>query len=143
MTAMKVSKSLERVGDESVSISKRALKIANAVPLKDYFKIPEMAQRTKEILQESTEVFLSLDEEKALKIPSKDKAIDDLNRDNFVAIEAFLKNHAECMVSGMELLFISKSLERIADHAVNISSAVIFLIDAEDIRHTAKTNRSN
>ena len=142
MTAMKVSKSLERVGDEAISIAKRAKKIAETLPLNNLFGIAEMAKLTQGLLEESNQAFLSLDKEKAAKIPAKDKAIDQINRENFFAIEEFLKTQPECIVSGMELLFISKSLERIADHAVNIASAVVFMVDAEDVRHTEQTNRS-
>ena len=142
MTAMKVSKSLERVGDEAISIAKRAKKIGETMPLNNLFGIPDMATLTRDLLEESNEVFLSLEKEMASKIPAKDKVIDQLNRDNFFAIEEFLRSKPASIISGMELLFISKSLERIADHAVNISSAVVFMVDAEDVRHTEQTSRS-
>ena len=142
MTAMKVSKSLERVGDEAISIAKRAKKIGETMPLNNLFGIPEMATLTRDLLEESNEAFLSLEKERASKIPAKDKVIDQLNRDNFFAIEEFLRSKPASIISGMELLFISKSLERIADHAVNISSAVVFMVDAEDVRHTEQTSRS-
>ena len=91
MTAMKVSKSLERVGDEAISIAKRAKKIAETLPLNNLFGIAEMAKLTQGLLEESNQAFLSLDKEKAAKIPAKDKAIDQINRENFFAIEEFLK----------------------------------------------------
>jgi phosphate transport system protein len=134
---MKAAHDLERVGDEATSIARRAIKLDGALPVKNFMGIPQMATGTLEMLRDSIDSLIDGDAEKAMGIPTRDKEIDRLNKSNYETITSVIKQDPAQVDTLFHLLFVSKSLERIADHAANISEEVVFLYKAEDIRHTA------
>jgi phosphate transport system protein len=86
--------------------------------------------------------FITEDVDKAHEVPRRDKEVDDLNRENYVRLTDKISLQPAISHAAIELIFISKSLERIADHATNIAEEVIFLLKGEDVRHTAEVKRS-
>ena len=133
---MKVSNDLERVGDESCTIAKRALKLAAGVPVKELHNIPLMARKAMVQLREAIDSFLEGDINKARSIPVRDREIDALHKENYEIITRQIKSSPEDVHRLLDLIFISKSLERIADHATNIAEEVIYLFSGEDVRHS-------
>ena len=124
--AMKVSQNLERVGDEAVTITRRAIDLGTEPQLKPYVDLPRMATMAIEMLRDAITAFINRDPEKARAVVPRDKDVDNLNR----------QLHRE--------LSSSKAIERIADHAANIAEEVVYLYEAKDIRHTGvKANDSN
>ncbi len=140
--AMKANHELERSGDEATSIAKRARRLAQFGKVDDFFHIPRMGDLALEQLRDAMDAFITEDAEKAKLVPRRDKEIDDLNRDNYVKFTDKISQNPEISRVSIELIFISKSLERIADHATNIAEEVIFLLKGEDIRHTPEVRRS-
>jgi phosphate transport system protein len=140
--AMKASHELERAGDEAPSIAKRARKLANSGKIDDFHHIPRMADLSLEMLRDAMDSFITENFDKASGVPRRDKEVDDLNRDNYVQLTDKISGNPAVSHSAIELIFISKSLERIADHATNIAEEVIFLLKGEDIRHTTEVKRS-
>ena len=138
VTTMKISHEIERVGDEAKSIARRSKKIL----LNDFHVIPKMAEAAQDMLREALSVFVEYDEEKAKSIWTKDLEIDAMNLENNQFCQALVIKDTHLVSSIFELLFISKSLERIADHAVNISKEAVFLATSRDIRHAPEFKKS-
>lgn len=133
---MKAGHDLERVGDEATSIARRVIKLDASMPVRDYLTLPLMFDLTREMLRDAIDSFIDGDVEKATSLPIRDKDVDQLNRQNYDALaEAISKDPAK-VNQYLDLMFISKSLERIADHASNIAEEVVYLFRGEDVRHS-------
>lgn len=142
-TGMKASHELERVGDEASAIASRAKKLARKGVIEDFLQIPKMTILALDMLRDVLDSFIESNEEKAYTLPLRDKAVDELNRTNRKTIMAQIEKNPSFSYQGIELIFISKSIERVADHAANISEEVIYLVSGEDTRHPgARTNQS-
>ncbi len=140
--AMKVNHELERTGDEATSIAKRARRLAQFGKVDEFFNIPRMGDLALEQMRNAMDSFIAEDYQKALLIPPGDKEVDNLNRDNYDKFTDKISGHPETSHAIIELIFISKSLERVADHATNIAEEVVFLLKGEDVRHTHEMKRS-
>lgn len=133
---MKAGHDLERVGDEASSIAKRARKLADAYPKPPLRNIPTMADLAAVMLKDTLTSLINEDEELAISVCERDKTVDDLNRENFRLYSADIVEDTSRSAVALELMFVSKSLERAADHATNIAEEVIYLLRGEDVRHT-------
>jgi phosphate transport system protein len=145
---MKAAHDLERVGDEATSIARRVIKLDAEMPVKDFLTLPQMSTGTLEMLRDSIDSLIDGDAEKAAQIPVRDKEIDKLNKLNYQTISDLIQQNPANVNALIDLMFVSKSLERISDHASNISEEVVYLYKAEDIRHSpvikeAKTAQDN
>lgn len=132
---MKAGQDLERVGDETSSIAKRSINLINDLPLEDYMNLPHMSELTITMLKDAVQCFLDEDADLAKELVIRDKKVDDINRQHFKDFSNLLMQHPERASAYLDLIFISKSLERIADHATNLAEEVYYLINAEDLRH--------
>jgi len=126
---MKISQNLERVGDAAVTIARRAIDLGAEPQLKPYVDIPRMADMSLEMLRDAIAAFINRDPDKARSVVPRDGDVDNLNRQLHRELSSFMR----CL----HLMVISKSLERVADHATNIAEDVVYLYEAIDIRHTA------
>jgi phosphate transport system regulatory protein PhoU len=135
IVGMKASHDLERVGDEATSIAKRAIKLAAEPPLKPYVDIPRMCATAIEMLRAALDCFIHADKEKAVAVVRRDQEVDAINKQLYRELSSYMIERPSSTTRALELMFISKSLERIADHATNIAEEMVFLNDAEDIRH--------
>lgn len=133
--AIKASHDLERVGDEARNIAKRARKmLLKKGRVGDLLYIPEMAIMADDMLRDAFQCFIAEDAEKASLVLSQDDEVDALNRANFKDFIRKAKIEPEELNQYLDLIFISKSLERIADHATNLAEEVIFLTTAKESR---------
>lgn len=135
IVGMKASHDLERVGDEATNIAKRAIRLAAEPPLKPYVDIPRMAAISIEMLREALNCFIHADSEKAIAVVRRDKEVDAINKQLYRELSSYMVEQPGTITRALELMFISKSIERIADHATNIAEEMVFLSDANDIRH--------
>ncbi|MGA3007963.1 MAG: phosphate signaling complex protein PhoU [Opitutaceae bacterium] len=143
IVGMKASHDLERVGDEASSIAKRAIRLSAEPPLKPYIDIPRMAGIATEMLRGALDCFLTDDAEKALSICKRDAEVDEINRQLYRELTSFMIENPGTISRALEIMFISKSIERIADHASNIAEEVIYLVHAKDVRHTGEVKKSS
>jgi len=139
---MKVGHDLERVGDEACSIAKRTRELIHNLPLIDVSLILQMGEPVLALLRDAVDAFLDQDVEKARSIPGRDAEIDQINRENFKVLSEVMRTSPESLENQLRLIFISKSLERVADHATNLAEEVVLLYGGEDLRHSAETRRS-
>jgi phosphate transport system protein len=142
IVGMKASHDLERVGDEATSIAKRAVKLAAEPPLKPYVDIPRMANIALEMLRDALDCFLHGDEQKAMAVVRRDSEVDSINKQLYRELTSYMIERPQSISRALELMFISKSIERIADHATNIAEEMVFLAHAKDIRHSDELKKS-
>ena len=142
IVGMKASHDLERVGDEATSIAKRAVKLAAEPPLKPYVDIPRMANIALEMLRDALDCFLHGDEAKALAVVRRDEEVDSINKQLYRELTSYMIERPQSISRALELMFISKSIERIADHATTIAEEMVFLAHAKDIRHNEELKKS-
>lgn len=136
-TAMKIITDLERVGDEAVNISERAVELNREPPLKPFIDLPRMAEASQKMLKESLDAFVNGDVKLASKVLADDDFVDDLNKQIFRELLTFMSEDPQTVSRAMKVMFISKYLERIGDHATNIAELVIFMVKGKVIRHMA------
>jgi phosphate transport system protein len=136
--AMKISQNLERAGDEATKIAKRARDLAKEPPLKLALELPRMAGLALGLLKAALDAFVNRDPAAARALIPRDKEVDQLHKQMQQQLIVHMKEHPDNIARCLHFLVAAKSLERIADHATNIAEEVVYLYEAQDIRHTAK-----
>lgn len=135
--AMKISQNLERVGDCAVTIARRSVDLGTEPQLKPYVDIPRMAAMSIEMLRDSITAFINREPAKARAVVPRDADVDNLNRQLHRELASYMVERPATISRCLHLMVISKSLERVADHATNIAEEVVYLYEAVDIRHSA------
>lgn len=133
--AMKISQNLERTGDEAVTIARRAIDLNSEPQLKPYVDLPRMAAISLEMLRDAITAFINRDPEKARAVVPRDQQVDEINRQLHRELSSYMVERPATISRCLHLMVISKSLERVADHATNIAEEVVYLYEAKDIRH--------
>ena len=136
--AMKISHDLERVADEATTIARRSLELSQEPQLKPYIDIPRMAKMALEMLDDALDAFVHRNPEKARAVIPRDKEVDLTNRQLHRELSSYMVEKPATITRCLNLMVISKSLERIADHATNVAEEVVYFYEAKDIRHTGK-----
>lgn len=135
--ALKIVTDLERIGDQCAGIAKRARELAQEPPLKPFIDMPRMAGWAATMVKESLDAFVRADESLALKVCADDQFVDDLNEQIQRELLTFMMSDPTTISRAIKINYVSKCLERVADHATNIAEMVIFMVKGKDIRHTA------
>ena len=138
VAAMKISQNLERVGDEATKIAKRARDLAQEPPLKLQLELPQMAALALGQLKASLDAFVNRDSASARALIPQDKEVNALHKQVNRQITEFMMTDRESIPCCLHLMIVSRSLERIADHAKNVAEEVVYLCEAQDIRHAGK-----
>ncbi len=139
MIATKLGHDLERVGDEATAIARRARELNREAQLRPCVDIPRMAQMVLDMLGAAIEAFVSGDAERARAVIPRDKEVDQLNKQAHRELTALLTENPANITRCLNLMTVSKRLERIGDHAKNIAEEVVYLFEARDIRHTQRS----
>ena len=134
-TAIKINYDLERIGDMAVNICERVLELNQEPQLKPYIDLPNMAETVELMVKESLDAFVKEDVELALKVTKDDEKVDQLLDQIFRELLTYMIENPKIISRATRILFISKYLERMADHAVNIAELVIFMVEGKIIRH--------
>jgi phosphate transport system protein len=132
---MKISHDLERVGDEATTIARRVLELNQEPPLQPCVDIPRMAQMGLSMLNDSLDSFVNRDPLKARGVIPRDQDVDALNKQLHRELASCVVEKPATITRCLNLMVISKSLERIADHATNVAEEVVYLYEGRDIRH--------
>jgi phosphate transport system protein len=135
--AMKVSQNLERIGDEATKIAKRARDLSQEPPVKINLDVKRMASLSLSMVKDALDAFVNRDSAAARSLIPRDKEVDALNREMHQALAQHMMANPDTIARCLHWIVAAKSLERIADHAKNIAEEVVFLCEAQDIRHTA------
>jgi len=136
-SAMKINRDLERMGDEAVNISEGAVDLIKYPEIKPLIDIPDMSDLVQQMVADSIMAFNTTDVELAKAMLIKDDVVDDLQKKVFFDLKNFMVESSdfETIQRAVDLMFIARSLERIGDHATNISEDVIFMVHGKDVRH--------
>jgi phosphate transport system protein len=135
--AMRMSGELERMGDLAVNIAKCTEKLSAEFPLKPLIDIPRMANIAEDMVKSSIDAFVKKDADIARKVCESDDQVDALRDQIFRELLTYMMEDPKTIARSIELILISRHLERIADHATNIAEDVIYMVKGEDIRHHA------
>ena len=135
IAVIKINNDLERIGDQAVNIAQRVVSIAKQQKSAFHFDYSEMAEKAASMLKMSLDTLVNLDVDLAFKVVMKDDEVDSIQSEAYDQIKVAMKENPEHVTYLINLLLISRHLERIADHATNISEEVIYLIEGEIIRH--------
>jgi phosphate transport system protein len=134
--ALKIVTDLERIGDQCAAIAKRARELNDEPPLKPYIDLPRMANWASVMVKEALDAFVHGDDALAIKVCTDDQFVDELNEQIQRELLTFMIEDTSTISRAIKLNYISKCLERIADHATNVAEMVIFMVKGKDIRHT-------
>jgi phosphate transport system protein len=135
--AMKINTDLERMGDLAVNIAQRALSLIAQTPVKPLIDIPKMGQLVESMLLRSLDAFVKGDAEVATSVLLSDDEVDSLRDSVYQELVAHMQKDPTTIPAAVDLIFVARNLERIADHATNIAEDVVFLVKGVDVRHHA------
>lgn len=134
--ALKIVTDLERIGDQCANIAKRVKELNQEPTLKPYIDLPRMAKAASNMVKEALDAFVRGDEKLAIKVCEDDQVVDDLNEQIQRELLTFMMADPTSIARAIKINYVSKCLERIADHATNVAEMVIFMVKGKDIRHT-------
>ncbi len=135
LVASKISSNLERIGDQAVSIARRARELNKEPLLKPLIDIPRMAQIAEGMLRDSVTALIDRKPELAQEIIKRDKEVDAINKQLARELTSYMLEDPTTITRALSLTLVARSIERIADHAKNIAEEVYYLYQAKDIRH--------
>jgi phosphate transport system protein len=137
VAAVKINGDLERVGDLAVNIAEAADRYVRHPPVKPLIDLPRMADIAERMLRDALDAFVSQDMTLARDVLHRDDELDGLKNQVFRELLAYMLGDPRTIEPAMDLVLISRHLERVGDHATNIAEDVIFIVEARDVRHHA------
>jgi phosphate transport system protein len=137
VAAVKINTDLERVGDLAINIAEAAQRYAGHVPVKKLIDIPRMATIAQTMLHDALDAFVRRDITLAQSVLDRDDALDALKTQIFRELLTYMLQDTGTIEPALDLILISRHLERIGDHATNVAEDVIFMVTAKDVRHHA------
>ncbi|MGD9347124.1 MAG: phosphate signaling complex protein PhoU [Candidatus Aminicenantes bacterium] len=135
----RIGSELERIADQSVNIAERTLQLLKLPALKPLIDIPRMAGLAQEMVRDSITAFVNRDANLAVEVCKRDDEVDDLNDQIFRELLTYMMQDAKNIERALDLILVGRHLERIADHATNISEDVIYLVKGKSIKHHCET----
>ncbi len=140
--AIKINNDLERMGDLAVNIVERALSLMHETSVKPLIDIPKLARLSESMVRKSLDSFVKRDASLARSVLLSDDAVDDLRDSIYEELISFMEHDPSTISRALDLIFIARNLERIADHATNISEDVLFVVEGVDVRHHAEAREA-
>ena len=135
--AAKINSDLERVGDLAVNIAEAAQRYVSHAPVKALIDLPRMGDLAQQMLREALDAFVSRNIGAANEVLAQDDVLDALKDQIFRELLTYVLADPRTIEPAIDLILISRHLERIGDHATNIAEDVIFIVEARDVRHHA------
>ena len=136
--ALKIDNDLERMGDQAVNIAERTLDLLKEPLLKPLIDIPRMAEVAQRMVKESLDAFIHQDVERARAVCRRDDEVDRYDDQIFRELLTYMMEDPKAITRSVNLILVSRHLERIADHATNIAEDVIYLVEGKTIKHRAQ-----
>jgi phosphate transport system protein len=136
VAALKINADLERVGDMAVNIAEAALRYLQHQAVKPLLDLPRMADIAQAMLRDALDAFVRRDTALAQSVLDRDDTLDSLKDQIFRELLTYMLQSPSVIEGALELILISRHLERIGDHATNIAEDIIFVVSAKDVRHT-------
>lgn len=139
VAVMKINNDLERMGDSAVNIAQSVVQLNEQPPLKPYIDLPRMSGQAQEMVRNSLDAFVNRDADMSRGVLKADDEIDGLYKQIFRELLTFMIEDPKSVSRALHLLLIARNLERIADHATNISEDVIYYVEGRDVRHSMES----
>src|SRR4029078_6955810 len=130
VAAVKINTDLERVGDLAINIAEAARQYTAHPPVKKLIDIPRMATIAQRMLRDALDAFVRRDTDLAPHVLNEDDALDDLKTQIFRELLTYMLQDPGTIEPSLDLILVSRHLERIGDHATNIAEDVIFIASA-------------
>src|SRR5258706_7111152 len=143
VSAVKINTDLERVGDLAVNIAEAARRYAQHPPVKRLIDIPQMAQIAQSMLRDALDAFVRRDTDLAQTVLNEDDKLDALKTQIFRELLTYMLADPSTIEPALDLVLVSRHLERIGDHATNVAEDVIFMVSAKDVRHHAADGKAS
>jgi phosphate transport system protein len=137
VAAVKINTDLERVGDLAVNIGEAARRYSSHPPVKKLIDIPRMATIAQTMLRDALDAFVRRDVALAQQVLNEDDRLDSLKTQIFRELLTYMLQDPSTIEPALDLILVSRHLERIGDHATNVAEDVIFIVSARDVRHHA------
>jgi len=137
----KIAGELERIGDQAVNICQYNEELCKHPPLKPMIDLPLMADVARRMLRESLDAFVRQDAVLAQKVLDTDDEVDAFKDQVFRELLTYMMADPATIARALNLILVSRSLERVGDHATNIAEEVIYAVQGRDVRHHHETNR--
>jgi phosphate transport system protein len=135
VSAVKINTDLERVGDLAVNIAEAAGRYLEHPPVKELIDIPRMADIAQGMLRDALDAYVRRDLVLAQNVLDRDDELDLLKTMVFRELLTHMLRDPSTIEPSLDLVLISRHLERVGDHATNIAEDVIFMVSAKDVRH--------
>src|SRR5581483_4612535 len=137
VAAVKINSDLERVGDLAVNIGEAAERYVLHAPVKPLIDLPRMGNLAQRMLREALDAFVSGNIAAARDVLAQDDILDGLKDQIFRELLTYMLGDPHTIEGAIDLILISRHLERIGDYATNIAEDIIFIVEARDVRHHA------
>ncbi len=134
---LKINNDLERVGDHAVNIAEGADRIAGKKPIKPFVDIPHMGEVATSMLRDAIDAFVGRDVELARGVIRRDDVLDEKNKSIIRELLTYMAETPAVISYCLELISVSKNLERVGDLATNIAEDTIFIAEARLVKHHA------
>jgi phosphate transport system protein len=141
VAALKINTDLERMGDLSVNIAERAVSLLGETVIKPMIDIPHIAGLVQSMVRKALDAFVNRDADLARSVLASDDAVDSMRTACYHELISFMEKDPQNIRPSMDLLTVTRNLERIADHSTNIAEDVLFLVKGVDVRHHAEARR--
>jgi len=135
LAASKITTDLERIGDHAVNIAESAVQYVDLAPVKPLVDIPKMVQITQRMLRDAIDGFIHNNPVPCREVLPCDDVIDGLNKQVVGELVTIMSQNPESIEQALELIRVSRNLERVADLATNIAEDVIFAAEAQVVKH--------
>jgi phosphate transport system protein len=135
VSAMKLSSNLERMADQATNIARRARKLNQHPPLPEAELIRPMYVHAMAMFKDSIDAYVRADADLARAVVPRDEALDDMNRMAGRRLTERMAEDPNQLRGYLNLIFVSRCLERVGDHATNMAEDAVYAAAAEDIRH--------
>ncbi len=140
--SMKITIDLERMGDIAVNIAKKTRKLSRLPHLKPLIDVPRMATLSQSMVKDSLNAFVRGDERLALDVCARDEAVNQLQDQVFDELVAYMMEDSGSVPQALQMIFISRHIERLADHATNIAEGVVYFSEGRVIKHHGRDDPS-
>jgi phosphate transport system protein len=141
VAVIKINNDLERIGDQAVNIAQRVKVIAKSEQTDFYFDYSSMGDKAQTMLKMSLDALIHMDDDVAWKVLHLDDEVDQIQEEAYDRIKSAMGKYPKRLGYLINLLLISRHIERMADHATNIAEEVIYLIEGEIVRHAQREGR--
>jgi len=138
ISSIKIGANIERVADQAVNIARRARKLNEQPPLTELHLLDNPIRLSLQMFDDAVRAFAERNASLAVELKARDKELDRMNKELADVLVNRMQDDSVNLPTYLNLIFISRCLERIGDHACNVAEDVVFAVNAEDIRHLAK-----